>query len=398
MRVLYVLGNKPIPPLGGVELSIYEVARDVARRGATARVVYPAAKESRENVDGVEFLGVRSAIVSNWVRIPSPGSWPALRRSVVWSDVVHIWNPQELFNLFVATTALLEHRPLVLSTPIVSALGSHPRRFIRWIGGIDDRYVRTIMPRAGLVHVQSLNDLEAASKWSSHVRYIPGGVPSYVLAAQPGGGTFRKAHGIPIDDPVLLFLGRCHPLKGPDQLVRAMPEVLRKLPNAIAVIAGPDVNGSRASLRRLGSELGVGGHLRVLGPLSDADRVGALDSASVVVVPSRADFVEGFSLVVSEAWTRGKPVAAYAVGALRGRIRNGENGYLATPNDPAGLAEAICKAASLPPFPRPEDVVGWSDVAGEFLGIYRGLVAERPAIATDVSTAPPVKGGAGGPG
>jgi glycosyltransferase involved in cell wall biosynthesis len=397
VRVLYLLGGFPIPPLGGVELSIYEVAREIARQGAEVRVLSPSAAPRSTVVDRVEFRGLTAATVSTWIRIPSPSSYRVLRDDVAWSDVVHVWNPQELFNLVGIGLAARMKRPTVLSTPIVSDLGSHPRTGVRWAGRIDDAIVHRALRRAGLVHVQSPEAARAASRWSDRIRYIPGGVPESVLASPPTGEAFRAAHGLGSAHPVLLFLGRCHPLKGPDQLVRALPAVLGALPDAIAVIAGADFEGSLEALRHLSRELAVTDRVRVLGPVSDAERVGALDAADVVVVPSRADFVEGFSLVVSEAWARGRPVAAYPVGALRGRVRDGTTGCLARGREPSDLADAIVRAAALPPFERPADVIGWSEVAVRFRDIYAELVA-RSGSAVAPPPAIPSVGGVGGVG
>ncbi|HXW66445.1 MAG TPA: glycosyltransferase family 4 protein [Thermoplasmata archaeon] len=394
MRVLYLLGAFPVPPLGGVELSIYEVARDEARRGADVRVVAPSPEPRRLVLDLVEFLGVPVGAISNWIQIPSPASYRALHDTVTWAEIVHVWNPQEVFNLIGIGLALRLGRPLVLSTPVVSSLARHPRRPVRWAGRVDDGIVHRALRRAALVHVQSREEERVARQWSPRVCYIPGGVPDSVLTSPPLGASFRAAHALAGRRPVLLFLGRCHPLKGPEWLVRAMPAVRRALPDASAVIVGPDVDGSLDRLRRLAAELGVADHVQVLGPVDERERVGALDAADVVVVPSRADFVEGFSLVVSEAWARGKPVAAFPVGALRERIRTGENGWLAADLSADALAVAIEGAAGLGPFARPRDVIGWREVAGEFDRRYREIL-ERTSVPSEAAALAAPRGGDG---
>ncbi|MEX2211324.1 MAG: glycosyltransferase family 4 protein [Gaiellaceae bacterium] len=60
--------------------------------------------------------------------------------------------------------------------------------------------------------------------------------------------------------------------------------------------------------------------------------------ASVVCVPSRR---EGYGMVAREALAHGRPVVAAAVGGLVDAVRDGENGLLVPPRDPAALRAAV---------------------------------------------------------
>ena len=57
---------------------------------------------------------------------------------------------------------------------------------------------------------------------------------------------------------------------------------------------------------------------------------------------------ETFGLVISEAWMFGKPVIASDIGAMRERIRDGEDGLLFTAGDARALATVIKRAATEP--------------------------------------------------
>jgi len=67
---------------------------------------------------------------------------------------------------------------------------------------------------------------------------------------------------------------------------------------------------------------------------------GALDAATVLVLPSRS---EGLGRIVVEALCRGRPVVATRVGGITDLVRDGENGLLVPPRDPAGLADALVR-------------------------------------------------------
>jgi glycosyltransferase involved in cell wall biosynthesis len=52
---------------------------------------------------------------------------------------------------------------------------------------------------------------------------------------------------------------------------------------------------------------------------------------------------EGFPRVIMEAFTRGRPVVATAVGGIRDLVETGRNGVLVAPGDPEALAGALVR-------------------------------------------------------
>jgi len=61
--------------------------------------------------------------------------------------------------------------------------------------------------------------------------------------------------------------------------------------------------------------------------------------ADVVVIPSIGEFTEAFSIVLSEAWARGKTVVVSESRALRSRVKG--HGYIFSGYDAGNLAEAV---------------------------------------------------------
>ena len=142
-----------------------------------------------------------------------------------------------------------------------------------------------------------------------------------------------------VDDKIILFVGRIEPLKGIDQLLKAMPY----LPNSKGVrlvIIGGDENSRHEieRLRRLSRDLQIEDSVTFLGSIKHEQMPYFYSAADVSVVPS---YYESFGLVALESLACGTPVVATDVGAFKSVIRQGETGYVVTGNTPHQLADKI---------------------------------------------------------
>lgn len=120
----------------------------------------------------------------------------------------------------------------------------------------------------------------------------------------------------------LLFLGRLHPKKGVDILLRAWVLVERRFPEWSLEIAGPDEGGHLARLRRIASALSLK-RVSFSGPLYGPDKTLAYQRASLFVLPTHS---ENFGLTVAEAMAAGTPVIV-TVGAPWGALRDHDAGW-----------------------------------------------------------------------
>jgi D-inositol-3-phosphate glycosyltransferase len=150
----------------------------------------------------------------------------------------------------------------------------------------------------------------------------------------------RRAVGLPVDRPVLLFVGRIQPLKAPDVAIRALALLSRR--DAVLVIVGGasglagDVESEKA--RQLAVELGVADRVLFVPPQPHHILSSYYRAADLVVVPSRS---ESFGLVALEAAACGIPVVASAVGGLLNIVHDGVTGVLVDGRDPARYARAM---------------------------------------------------------
>ena len=103
----------------------------------------------------------------------------------------------------------------------------------------------------------------------------------------------------------LLFLGRIHPKKGCDLLMKAFHCCADLDPSLDLVMAGPDPQVWRAELTAGLSEAGLGGRVHWTGMLEGRAKWGAFFASEAFILPSHQ---ENFGLAVAEAMACGRPV------------------------------------------------------------------------------------------
>jgi len=137
----------------------------------------------------------------------------------------------------------------------------------------------------------------------------------------------------------VLFVGRLSRPKGIWDLIDAMPAVIARHPDARFLLCGVAENEAQEPvLRAAVAERGLTERVRFLGSLDGGEKALAYASSSVFVSPS---WTEAFPLVVPEAMAAGLPMVLTAVGAIPDLVRDGEDGFLVPPRDPATLADRV---------------------------------------------------------
>jgi D-inositol-3-phosphate glycosyltransferase len=149
----------------------------------------------------------------------------------------------------------------------------------------------------------------------------------------------RRALGLSVAGPLLLFVGRIQPLKGVSVAVRVLAALGPDHADArLVVVGGP--SGPRGEseverLEQLARDLGVRERVVFVTPRPHELLSTYYRAADVCLVPSRS---ESFGLVALEAAACGTPVVASDVGGLRSLVDHGRTGYLV--DDPTAEAFA----------------------------------------------------------
>lgn len=184
---------------------------------------------------------------------------------------------------------------------------------------------------------------------------------------------------------VLGFLGSFYAYEGLDLLLRAMPQILRALPNACLLLVGG--GPQEQSLRQLVRELQLEAHVCMPGRVLHQDVSRYYSLVDLLVYPRKPMRLTELvtPLKPLEAMAQGKLVMASDVGGHRELITHGANGWLFKSNDIPALAEQAVQILKGAPAHAPvvqagrayvENVRNWQNSVANYEQVYARLLAE----------------------
>lgn len=169
------------------------------------------------------------------------------------------------------------------------------------------------------------------------ITVIPGGADSVRFQPAADPTLCRRELGLPLDRRIMISVRRLAARMGLDNLIRAVPAVLRRYPDALLLIGG--TGPEQARLEGLIQSLGLECHVRLTGFIPD-DRLAAYyQAADLFVLPTLA--LEGFGLVTTEALACGLPVIGTPIGATPEILGKLDPRLIASGTNPLALSDAI---------------------------------------------------------
>jgi glycosyltransferase involved in cell wall biosynthesis len=153
---------------------------------------------------------------------------------------------------------------------------------------------------------------------AERIQVVPNGLDPGLVAAAPDRAAMRTRLGIPVEAPLVVFVGKCNANKNLPLLVRIFERVLRVRPDAHLIMVGKGLTQDWA-------QTAFGGHPAVHGLGTRDDIYDLIGCADCLVLTSKS---EGFPNAVLEAMVLGVPPVATRVGECPILIDHGENGFL----------------------------------------------------------------------
>jgi glycosyltransferase involved in cell wall biosynthesis len=367
---------------GGPSYSVPALCGTLARQGAEIALFSVRA-------DGVAPCAARSGYYDrrfawDYERAPmlralrcSSGLANALRCAAPEADIVHNHGLWLLPNVQAGRVAAKAHKPLVISPRGMLAPAalqfSRLKKRVFWA-----MLQGPAFRRAACYHATSIEEYQEIRAFGLRqpIAIIPNGID---MAAAPATRTE------PPGERTVLSLGRIHPKKGLDRLVRAWGQVEGSRPGWRLRIIGPAELGHDAVLRRLAASLGLS-RVSIEGPIYGAPKADAYRDADIFVLPT---LNENFGLTVAEALAAGTPVIS-TKGAPWSRLEDEGCGWWID-HGVEPLAAALSRAMEMPR--ETLDGMGargrawmakdfsWERVGDEVLAVYRWLArgAKPPA-------------------
>jgi glycosyltransferase involved in cell wall biosynthesis len=302
----------------------------------------------------------------------------ALYETAADHDIMHNHGLWLLPNVQAGWAATRAGKPLVISprgmlSP-VSLQFSREKKRVFW-HLLQGPAVR----RASCLHATSVDEYDAIREFGlvNPIAIIPNGIDLPQPTGKPAGaGTER----------IVLSLGRIHPKKGLDQLLRAWATIEARYPGWQLQIAGPEEAGYTAELCMLARSLGLA-QVVIDGPIYGDAKWATYRAADLFVLPTMN---ENFGLTVAEALAAETP-AISTKGAPWSRLNNEGCGWWID-HGVEPLAAALETAMAMPREAlRLMGIRGrawmarefsWDHVARDMLDVYRWLVHGREPPST----------------
>ncbi|MCA9914145.1 MAG: glycosyltransferase [Anaerolineae bacterium] len=300
----------PAYAFGGVVRVVEGLSQALVARGHDVTVLTtdaftreePLHHSAEEMLDGVHVLRCRNRVYPlRRVNLSTPfGMRSVLRHILPTVDVVHLHEFRTVESLLATQAAAQSGVPVVLS-PHGTLTRTTGRSTMKSL------WDRLLSPGVAqkIEHVIALTEAEAGdvrSLWREllgsepDISIIPNGIHAAEFASLPDAADFRQRYGLG-SDRVVLFLGRLHPRKGVDMLVRAFLQA--NLPHTRLLLAGAD-EGALQAIRPL-----LDDRIIHVGFLDATSRLEALAAADLFALPAKG---EGLSLASLEALAAGVPV------------------------------------------------------------------------------------------
>jgi glycosyltransferase involved in cell wall biosynthesis len=228
----------------------------------------------------------------------SPGLAKELAAEAGHSDVIHNHGLWLMPNLQAGWASTRRRKPLIVTphgmlSPVALSFSGVKKKFFWHL------LQKGAVKAAACIHVTSTQEYTEVRAFglTNSVAIIPLGID--IPRTAPRFGEQSKAR-------VALSLGRIHPKKGLDRLVRAWAKIESERPEWRLRIVGPAELRHDEELRALASSLGLR-RVSFEGPLYGKDKVTAFREADLFVLST---LNENFAMTVAEALAAGVPVIA----------------------------------------------------------------------------------------
>lgn len=386
MKILQVTPYfAPAWAYGGPPRSVYELSRELVRRGHSVTVLTTDAhdEETRErqrgeNIEGVEvhrFRNISNHLAWHQQLFLPMGVGAYLQRHLRNFDLVHLNMFQTLLNVVVHRFAVRDDIPFVLSARgTVSHIVRYRAAKALFDIAAGKRLLRDARKVIALSNAEKIQ-YESAGVPASKIAIVFNGIDSAAYHDLPSPGAFAEKYGLH-GKRIIAYIGRLNARKGLDHLLRAFQRLSIEKEDVVLALVGPD-DGYQARLERLAERLDLNHRVVFTGFMALHDKLHVLVDSDLIVYPGSH---EPFGLVPFEALLCGKPVVVASGSGCSEIVEMSGAGYTVPFGNLALLQEAIAKG--LDDGPDSKEMVSrgrkfvmeelnWNRIAMDMEGVYQ---------------------------
>jgi 1,2-diacylglycerol 3-alpha-glucosyltransferase len=393
VRVLFV-SDVYFPRVNGVSTSIRTFRQDLAARGVETLLVVPSYDRSATSDErALDEPGILRVASSGVPKDPEDRRmrWGPLNHVLAsiprgQVDVVHIHTP---FVAHYAGARFARNNGLPCVATYHTFFEEYLHHYVPVLPRRIGRLLARTFTRSQCADVQALiapsdpmRDILLEYGVSTPIHVLPTGLPADRFNVGVGNN-FRELSKIPLDRPLVTYIGRVAHEKNIEFLIKVFVEVRRTVPNAMLVIAGE--GPARESLRQMASRLGLDQDVCFAGYLDrNTSLLDCYAAANVFVFASRT---ETQGLVLLEAMAQGAPIVSTAELGTRSVLKSG-CGALVVKENLSEFSGAVIKVLQDSQLSRELGERGkvyartWSSaiMAGRLADLYESLRTTRGAV------------------
>lgn len=340
MKILFI-SDVYFPRINGVSTSIRTFVEQMQGLGHEVHLIAPDYGISSQDESWIKRIPARSIYFDPEDKLMKYGEamqrLPGLRREKY--DIVHVHTP------FVAHYLGLE-LARELNVPCVETYHTffedYLHHYLPWIPKPMARgMARMISKRqcnavdAIVAPSQPMLDVLRGYGVNVSAEVVPTGLQMQSFKAADGK-VFRQRYGIPLERPMLLYVGRVAFEKNIAFLLEMANVLVKEVPDVLLVITGE--GPAEASLHKLTQQLGISNNVKFIGYLDRERELNACYQAADVFVFASKSETQG--LVLLEAMAQGTPVVAIAELGTASVLVQGQ-GALIAPDNVTGFADKV---------------------------------------------------------
>lgn len=322
MRILQIIPYfYPATNIGGTASVVYEISKFLVKQGHKVTVyttdvgnkakrlnVVPNRKISVDGVDVIYFKNIINSLAFiNHLYLP-PKYFGESYKDIKNFDIIHLHEVYTLMHVWAAILANSYRIPYVISAhgtaDLVMEAGRVKRKLL--FNLFFGKRIFTDAKSVIALTIHEKNIYRQMNLSPEKIAVIPNGINVDEFSNLPLKSVFRDKYKIKNNTRILLYMGRIHPKKGIELLIKTMRTLIKTRKDLLLVVSGPvEDKNYYIFLRDLIGKFKLEKNILILDALSHQEKLSAFVAADIFMLTS---YGEGLPISLLEAAASSLPL------------------------------------------------------------------------------------------